>query len=173
MAGDLDRDGDRGDVERAFQRLVAGLDYPMFVVTAAADGRRSGCLVGFATQCSIHPPRFAVWLSKKNDTCRTAVRAGALGVHALGPGDEAPASLFGHETGDRVDKLSRCGWRPGPRGVPVIEGCETWFAGGVVNRVDGGDHLGFLLEPVAVAVGGSPVGLGFQAVRQIEPGHEA
>ena len=166
-------DPGRGDAERAFQRLVGRLDYPMFVVTAAAEGRRSGCLVGFATQCSIHPPRFVVWLSKKNETCRTAVRAGALAVHALGPGDAALAELFGHESGDRVDKLARSGWREGPVGVPLVEGCGAWFAGRVVGRVDGGDHLGFLLEPVAAEADDAPVGLGFQAVRQVEPGHEA
>ncbi len=40
----------------AFTELTAAMDYPMFVVTAAAAGEQSGCLVGFATQCSIDPP---------------------------------------------------------------------------------------------------------------------
>ena len=168
MAGDTDG----AEVERTFQRLVSRLDYPMFLVTAADDGRRSGCLVGFATQCSIHPPRFAVWLSKQNHTCRTAAGAAVLGVHALGPGDEALAELFGHETGDQVDKFDRCAWHPGPGGVPVLDGSRAWFAGRVVAHVDGGDHLGFVLEPVAAAISDMPLGLGFQAVRHIEPGHE-
>lgn len=30
----------------AFEALVADPDYPMFVVTAAAGGRRAGCMVG-------------------------------------------------------------------------------------------------------------------------------
>ena len=42
--------------QAAFDRLVNRLDYPMLVVTAEADGERAGCLVGFATQCSIQPP---------------------------------------------------------------------------------------------------------------------
>src|SRR5688500_11613792 len=43
-----------------FARLSAKLDYPLYIVTTTAndDGERSGCLIGFATQCSIHPPRF-------------------------------------------------------------------------------------------------------------------
>lgn len=44
--------------EQTFQRLVAQLDYPPFIATVAAEGERAGCLIGFATQCSIHPPRF-------------------------------------------------------------------------------------------------------------------
>ncbi len=41
----------------AFQTLVADIDYPMFIVTTAADGERAGCLIGFLTQASIKPPR--------------------------------------------------------------------------------------------------------------------
>src|SRR5688572_5063739 len=42
--------------------FLTGLDGPMFVVTAAhpESGARAGCLVGFATQCSIDPDLFVV-----------------------------------------------------------------------------------------------------------------
>ena len=160
------------DPEACFHRLVAGLDYPMFVVTTAAGGRRAGCLVGFTTQCSIRPVRFVVYLSKKNFTFRVAQEAEHLGVHALRPDDRALAELFGQETGDQVDKLARCRWRARAGGVPVLDGCRGWFVGRIVDRVDGGDHLGFVLEPVEAAVEGEP-GLGFQAVKDMEPGHEA
>ena len=46
----------------AFDELMGELDYPMFIVTAAREGERAGCLVGFATQTSIHPSRFLVCL---------------------------------------------------------------------------------------------------------------
>ena len=35
--------------ESLLDELVAGFDYPMLVVTAAADGERAGCLIDFAT----------------------------------------------------------------------------------------------------------------------------
>lgn len=42
----------------AFDKMVEVIDYPVFVITTVAEGRRSGCLVGgFATQTSIDPPR--------------------------------------------------------------------------------------------------------------------
>jgi flavin reductase (DIM6/NTAB) family NADH-FMN oxidoreductase RutF len=61
------------DASRAekFNALAGGLDYPMFIVTVGDGARRAGCLVGFAAQCSIDPPRFMVWLSKKNHTYTT------------------------------------------------------------------------------------------------------
>ena len=79
----------------ALDRLVNLLDYPMLIVTAEADGERAGCLVGFATQCSIHPPRFAVWISRQNHTFGVARRAGVLAVHFLSTADRALAELFG------------------------------------------------------------------------------
>ena len=66
-----------------FEELVATLDPPMFVVTARAGDERDGCLVGFATQCSIDPPRFFVCLSEKNRTFagRVLARHHDLGDH--------------------------------------------------------------------------------------------
>ena len=159
----------------AFEKLVAGLDYPLFVVTAAADGERSGCLIGFATQCSIHPPRFLACLSVKNHTLEVARRAEHLVVHVLHQDDGETAELFGGETGDEVDKFAATPWRPGPDGAPVLEQAEAWFAGRVLDVVDLGDHQGFLLEPVDAAV--EPAAqpgdqLSFQQARDIDPGHE-
>jgi flavin reductase (DIM6/NTAB) family NADH-FMN oxidoreductase RutF len=47
-----------------FSDLLGELDYPMFIVTVAAGGERNGCLIGFATQSSIDPPRFLAVISK-------------------------------------------------------------------------------------------------------------
>ena len=161
--------------ERALQHLAARLDNPMVVVTALApDGRRSGCLVGFFTQCSIHPPRVLPCISKANHTFGVAEAAPVLAVHWLGDDDEGLAELFGGETGDEVDKFERCTWRPGPEGVPVLGGVLGWVGGPVVGRFDVGDHVAFLVEP-AWGEAGDPAAapLGFQAVRDIEPGHDA
>lgn len=70
----------------AFERLVATLDYPMFVVCTRAHGTDdppAGCLVGFASQTSIHPPRFLVGLSRRNHTYRIAENATHLAVHVV------------------------------------------------------------------------------------------
>ena len=157
-----------------FQRLVARLDYPMFVLTARStdgDGERSGCLIGFASQCSIDPPRFAVWVSEKNHTFSVAKASSHLGVHALSAEQRDLAELFGGETGDEVDKFARCPWHDGPEGVPVLDDVAGWFVGRIVERLDTGDHLGFLLEPVAAEVTDVP-NLTFQDVKDLDPGLE-
>jgi flavin reductase (DIM6/NTAB) family NADH-FMN oxidoreductase RutF len=154
--------------------FIAGLDYPMFVVTAADvdTGERSGCLVGFATQCSIAPLRFLVCLSRTNHTHRVAGRSRMLAVHALGTGQRDLAVLFGEQTGDEVDKFTRCAWTPGPQGTPLLDECPRRLVGRVLDRFDLGDHTGHLLEPVQETGVAAPT-LMFSAVRDLQAGHPA
>ncbi|CAL9342129.1 FMN reductase (NADH) RutF [Streptomyces sp. enrichment culture] len=135
---------DAGDMDV----FVGRLDPDMCVVTAAAGGERAGCLVGFSSQCSLHPVRFAVWLSEANRTFRVARTADVLAVHLLAREQRAVAELFGGETGDRVDKFARVRWREGYGGAVVLEDAQAWFVGRVLRRVEGGDHVGFVLDPV-------------------------
>lgn len=155
-----------------FERLMAQLDYSLFIVTATAGGERSGCLVGFASQVSIHPQRFLVCISVKNHTFGVAQRADTLVVHFVPEQAEELALLFGGETGDEVDKFERCRWREGPGGTPVLSDLEDWFAGRILQQLDFGDHRGFLLEPIAGEAHRSGDSLTFRRAKWIEPGHE-
>jgi flavin reductase (DIM6/NTAB) family NADH-FMN oxidoreductase RutF len=155
----------------AFEAIVADLDSPTYVVTTAAGAECDGCLVGFASQCSIKPPRFTVWLSKENRTYRIAQSAATLVVHLLRQGDQVLADLFGGETGDEVDKFEDVEWRPGPGGCPVLGRCD-WFAGTVTERIDTGDHVAFVLEPHGGEWERSDVRqLGMHDIGDIEAGH--
>jgi flavin reductase (DIM6/NTAB) family NADH-FMN oxidoreductase RutF len=156
-----------------FEALVGDLEYPMFIVTARAGGEPLGCLVGFATQASIDPPRFLVCLSHKNRTFRRGRDAGVFGVHCVPERAGALAELFGGETGDEVDKFAGTDWREGPEGVPILSDCENWFVGRVVSRVDAGDHDAYLLEPLAAQHGSGEAEFTFHRAKRIDPGHEA
>ncbi len=152
---------------------VGGIDYPMYIVTVAAGGERSGCLIGFATQCSVDPLRFLVCLSDKNRTYRVARGAGALGVHLVPPAAEHLVELFGSHTGDAVDKFARCAWHDGPEGVPLLDECPNWLVGRVLERVPAGDHDALVLEPVAAGASENPAQFGFHRAKRFEPGHDA
>jgi flavin reductase (DIM6/NTAB) family NADH-FMN oxidoreductase RutF len=136
--------------ERTFQRLVAQLDYPMFIATVAAGGERAGCLIGFATE-----------------------GASSIAVHLVPEDAGELAELFGGETGDEVDKFERCDWRPGPKEVPLLDGCPNRFVGRIVERVPFGDHLGMVLEPFFAEEDPEAGQLGFHRAKRIDPGHEA
>lgn len=149
------------------------LDPDMCVVTAVAGGERAGCLVGFASQCSIHPPRYTVWLSKANHTYRVALAAEHLAVHLLARDQRDLAELFGGETGDTVDKFAGLDWRAGPGGAVVLTDVAAWFVGTVLHRTDGGDHVGFVLDPVRWGSGRSGPLLRLSDAYGIDAGHPA
>lgn len=155
-----------------FDNVVCELDYPMLVVTVAAGDERDGCLVGFSTQCSIDPARYAVFVSKTNRTAAVAARTDTMIVHFLRQGDGAIARLFGEESGDEVDKFEHVECHAGPGGTPVLDACD-WFAGRVVDRIDVGDHVLHLLDVGAEgdARFAGAHQLGFQSVRGLDAGH--
>ena len=156
--------------------LLSALDYPMFVVTCSDGDHLAGCLVGFATQCSIGPPLFLVCISQTNRTERVARRAEFLAVHLVGADKEHVARLFGSETGDEVDKFEHCQWEAGPGGAPLLSECPNRFVGRVVDRHETGDHVGYVLEVADGAVDRGVVKpiklLMYQQVRELTPGHE-
>ncbi|GAA2366596.1 MULTISPECIES: flavin reductase family protein [Gordonia] len=160
---------------RGFEAMMASIDSSVYLVTAAADGRRAGCLVGFAAQMSIEPERFVAGISRQNHTYPIAAATGHLGVHVVSREHLDLVRLFGGETGDEVDKFERCRWVPGPHGVPILSDAEAWFVGRVLARHDVGDHTCHVLAPVAG--GGSAGGRGGLAgladVDDLEPGHPA
>lgn len=158
-----------------FDELVARANAAMVVVTTIADGETSGCLVGFHSQCSIEPPRYAVWISRANHTFRVAAHAHTFAVHFLPARRRDLADLFGGETGDQIDKLTRCDWTEGPGGVPLLDGCPDRFVGELVEWREGGDedHACVVLDPVDARAGGSEPWLHLADVIDIDPGHDA
>jgi flavin reductase (DIM6/NTAB) family NADH-FMN oxidoreductase RutF len=161
-------------VSDAFNAVAGDLDYPMFIVTAAANGEHDGCLMGFATQCSIDPSRFMACISVTNRTYRIAEESDTLVVHVVPSDADDLVELFGGETGDEVDKLAQVEWTEGPDGVPVLAGCPNWFAGSVLQRVRLGDHVGFVLEPIEGSHGApGQRAFPFSRAKHVEPGHPA
>jgi flavin reductase (DIM6/NTAB) family NADH-FMN oxidoreductase RutF len=160
------------DAAKTFSRLAGSLDYPVFIVTTTDGQRREGCVIGFATQTSLRPARFLACLSRANRTFRLAQDVDALAVHLVPRGATDLVELFGGETGDEFDKFERCAWSTGPRGLPILDACPSWFAGSICARHDLGDHMGFLLDPFEARYEPGEWAY-FQQVKYVDPGHPA
>jgi flavin reductase (DIM6/NTAB) family NADH-FMN oxidoreductase RutF len=150
------------------------VDYPLHVVTVRSpDGEMSGCLAGFVTQCSIHPPNFLVCLSRANHTLRVAECASGMGLHLLGEDQVDLARLFGEETGDQVDKFTAVDWRLGSTGAPLLVDTAVSMEGDVLGHFSVGDHEAFLMRGVRSVAGGHPGLFTFRAAPPLRPGHPA
>lgn len=161
--------------EQAFDALAEAGDSAMIIVTTAAEGVRAGCLVGFHTQSSIEPRRYAVWLSKANHTYRAALRAERLAIHFLTTADEAIAEFFGTRTGEDGDKFETFAVTTDAEGVPLLDALPHRMIGRRVAMIEvGGDHALVEIAVDAVHGGAEPFApLRLASVIHLRPGHEA
>jgi flavin reductase (DIM6/NTAB) family NADH-FMN oxidoreductase RutF len=169
-----DRNG--AAVAAAVHDFTTALDAPLYVVTAGnadAGVDLGGCLVEFATQCSVRPPRFLVCVSRLNHTFAVTERSRGLAVHVLGEEQHELAELFGERTEDTFPKFEHCEWHPGVTGAPLLDDCAAWIEGLVVDRFDTGDHVALLLRPLAGGSGPRPGALTVRTAPSLHPGHPA
>lgn len=156
----------------AFDQIMRALDPPLVIVTAAGNGARAGCLVGFHCQSSIEPEQYSVWLSKANHTYRIARYSAWLAVHFLSDADAALAERFGTLTGDHTDKFAGLETRAGPGGLPLLACCPRQL---IVRRTalldEGGDHV-CVTGPVTMTSADGPFRpLRVSAASHLDPGH--
>lgn len=130
----------------ATEEFLDKLDFPHYIVTAAAAGELSGCIVGFVTQCSMDPVRLLVCISEKNHTHEVALKSSTVAVHLVPAERSDLVDLFGSHSGYEIDKFSRCRWSEGPGGVPLLEGCPSRLVGSVLSRTPVGDHTALLVD---------------------------
>jgi flavin reductase (DIM6/NTAB) family NADH-FMN oxidoreductase RutF len=161
-------------VSMNLDQFLEKLEFPMFIVTAAALGEHSGCLVGYVTQCSIKPVRFLICISQKNHTYAIARAAPVLAVHLIPEDAPELVRLFGSETGDEIDKFVHCEWSAGLMGVPLLTRCPSRIVCRVLQQSEVGDHVAFVVEPIEAEAGDENVfTLGMAKAHGIKPGHPA
>lgn len=108
----------------AFEKLAARLNYPMFVVTTAADAVSAGCLVGFAGQPGDEMDKFR----------RCSWRRGPADLPIL---DDA-AAWFAGEILDRFSLGDHVGHRLEPVAGNPPHDLERWVSFGNVRDLQPG-----------------------------------
>jgi flavin reductase (DIM6/NTAB) family NADH-FMN oxidoreductase RutF len=159
------------DYASVVARVMGSAEVPLHIVTVCGGGRRDGCLVGFATQASVDPPRLLVCLSVANMTYQLATESTALAVHLVPADRHDLAELFGGETGDEVDKLAQVSWTTGQYGLPLLDDCPARMVGLIESRHTFGDHVGFLLAPETAAPLPKQRPLRVREALDVDPGH--
>ncbi|MGC9671080.1 flavin reductase family protein [Planosporangium sp. 12N6] len=137
------------DVLRALLRHQAST---VTVVTAPGTPPVGFTATSF-TSVSLSPPLVSFCLARTSSSWPTVARAGHVAVHLLSQRQQALARTFATSGIDRFAEPTA--WRPGPHGVPVLDGTLAWLLCRVVDRVAAGDHTVVLAEPLLARHGES------------------
>jgi flavin reductase (DIM6/NTAB) family NADH-FMN oxidoreductase RutF len=125
-------------------------DRELWLLTAAAGGRRGGLIATFVSQASIVPdlPRVIVGIAKQHHTHGLIESAGAFALHLLGDEHLDWVWRFGLRSGRDGDKLAGLPATAGISGSPILTGALGWLDCRVEARLDTGDRTVYLAEVV-------------------------
>ncbi|MFD9483414.1 flavin reductase family protein [Streptomyces sp. NPDC059991] len=133
-----------------FRQHAAGVA----VITAQRGGRPVGFTATSLNSVAAEPPLLSFGIGTGSSSWPVVSEAEHIGVHILGEHQEDLAATFARSGADRFGGDTR--WRPGPEGVPVLDGVLAWLVCRVVARIPAGDHR----IVVGEAVFGEPAGAG-------------
>ncbi len=130
--------------------VFAKLDRELWLVTAQANGRRSGLIATFVNHASIVPelPRVVIGLAKHHHTWALIDASGAFALHLFSEEHLEWAWRFGLASGRDHDKFAGLDVRTAVTGSPILADALAWLDCRVEATLDTGDHTLFLAEVV-------------------------
>jgi len=131
------------DLFRALLRRHAAA---VVVVTAPGEPPAGFTATSF-TSVSLDPPLVSFCLANSASAWPAVAVADTVAVHVLSQEQEHVARTFSTRAIDRF--ATHGAWRPGPGGVPLLDGVLARMICRVVQRVEAGDHTIVLAAPEA------------------------
>jgi flavin reductase (DIM6/NTAB) family NADH-FMN oxidoreductase RutF len=130
--------------------LLRLLDREVWVVTAAAGGRRGGLAATWVSPASIAPerPTLLAGIAPNHFTAELIDASGTFAAHLLQTNQNEIAWNFAHGSGRNRDKLAGLTLVDQLHGSPVLAGCLAWFTCRLIHRYDAGDRLYYWADVV-------------------------
>ena len=147
---------------KAFNRI----NYGLFIVAAAADGKRNGCIVNSLHQVtSSSPYKFSLTVNKSNETFKTIETAGSFAATVLAKDTPKDlVDLFGYKSGRVTDKFAGRAAETDSNGNPYLkEHMVSRIACKVVDQMEIGSFLLFVGQATEAEVLGDGRVLTLQA----------
>jgi flavin reductase (DIM6/NTAB) family NADH-FMN oxidoreductase RutF len=133
-----------------FRSLLRHQASTVTVVTAPGTPPAGFTATSF-TSVSLRPPLVSFCLDRASSSWPVVAVADHVAVHLLAHRQRDLARTFATSGIDRF--AAPTAWRPGPHGVPVLDGTLAWLVCRVVDRVAAGDHVVVLAEPLLAECG--------------------
>lgn len=129
------------------QKTMFKLTYGLFVLTACADGRDSGCIINTAAQVTSEPNRISITVNKSNFTHDLVRDSGRFNISILSEAASFDTfKHFGFRSGRTVDKFEgydACK-RSGNGIFYVTDGTNGYISAKVEQMIDLGSHTMFI-----------------------------
>ena len=129
------------------RKVMYNLSYGLFVLTSAAGGRESGCIINTAGQVTSEPNRISIAVNKANFTHDLVKEGGRFNLSILSEAaDFDTFKHFGFQTGREVDKFAGYGaCRRSANGLYyVTAGTNGFLSTTVEQTLDLGTHTLFI-----------------------------
>jgi flavin reductase (DIM6/NTAB) family NADH-FMN oxidoreductase RutF len=129
-------------------RLV---DREIWIITAAANGRRGGLTATSVAATSLDPqrPMLLIGITPNHYTAELIAGSETFAAHLLRPDQSAVAWNFADGSGRDRDKLAGVATNSSPQGAPVLVDCLAWFEVRWINRFTAADRLFFWADIIA------------------------
>ena len=150
------------------RKAFNAINYGLFLVGAAVDGKRHGCVVNSLHQATSSTPyKFTLTMSKSNETTKTIEAAGSFAATVLSK--DCPkelVNLFGYKSGRVVDKFAEYDTAVDEAGNPYVNAYAlARISGKVVDKMDLGNYILFVGEVTEAEVMGEGIGLTVDAFK--------
>lgn len=127
-----------------FRTLLRRHAAAVVVITAPGEPPAGFTATSF-TSVSLDPPLVSFCLAHTASAWPAVEAAGIVAVHVLTQEQEHVARTF---STSNIDRFAAHGaWRPGPGGVPLLDGVLARIVCRVEQRVEAGDHTIVLASP--------------------------
>jgi flavin reductase (DIM6/NTAB) family NADH-FMN oxidoreductase RutF len=151
-----------------FRTLLRHQASTVTVVTAPGTPPAGFTATSF-TSVSLVPPLVSFCLGLAASSWAAVARADHVAVHLLSHRQRELARTFATSGIDRF--AGPTVWRPGPHGVPILDGTLAWLVCRVVDRLTAGDHAVVLAEPLLAEHGDDDLPLLYHQGRYASLGH--
>ena len=137
--------------------LLRLVDREVWIVTAAAGGKRGGLTATWVAQASIDRERPVIMagLAPNHFTAELVEEGQAFAAHLLAESQAGLAWNFAKDSGRERDKLAGLSTAESASGCQILKDCLAWFDCRVFARYDAGDRLFYWADVVAAEKPGS------------------
>lgn len=134
----------------AIDSILRLVDREIWIVTAAADGRRGGLCATWVSVASLDPDRPVVvaGLAPNHFTTELVSASGCFGLHMLRTDQASLALNFAIGSGRDRDKFAGVSLSTGSTGSPLLADCLASLECRVFSRYDTGDRWYFWADVV-------------------------